>query len=184
MKTKLLGIWFLFMLTAMVSKAQDNLPQVLNSTGNYVVINGYQFDYSVGEMTAIETFTFSENMLTQGFLQSILIPDIISEFGSEVIVYPDMSPNNDGQGNETLFIQNITNYPNNELQIFNRWGNLIFKIKGYDNGERIFTGKANTGLLIDGAEVPDGTYFYVLRFSDDITGQIAVKNGFFVIKRK
>lgn len=164
-------------------RAQDNLPYTLNVTGNYALVNGFVFDYSVGEMTAVETFSFSNNLLTQGFLQSIA-PIAFGGGGLDIKVWPDMSPNNDNMGHEVLFIENIANYPENDIQIFNRWGNVIFKMSHYDNDQRSFKGKANTGMLVDDAEVPDGTYYYILKVFDPVGAKTHLFNGFFVIKRK
>jgi gliding motility-associated-like protein len=122
-------------------------------------------------------------MLTQGFMQ----PLFLSATGGgdlNIKVYPDVSPNNDGQGNESLHIEGIEAYPENDIQIFNRWGNLIFKTHGYHNTDNSFKGKANTGILVDGAEVPDGTYYYILKVFDPVGAKTHIYNGFFVIKRK
>lgn len=165
------------------TKSQTVQPQVLNTTGNYTQVGGYLFDYSVGELTLVETFVLPELMLTQGFMQ----PLFLSATGGgdlNIKVYPDVSPNNDGQGNESLHIEGIEAYPENDIQIFNRWGNLIFKTHGYHNTDNSFKGKANTGILVDGAEVPDGTNYYILKVFDPVGAKTHIYNGFFVIKRK
>lgn len=62
------------------------------------------------------------------------------------------SPNGDGY-NDDLRLSNISRYPDFELQIFNRWGQLVHRQKkNYTpwNGEWA------------GIRVPDGTYYYVL----------------------
>ena len=63
------------------------------------------------------------------------------------------SPNNDGV-NDFFTIRGVQAFPNNELTIFNRWGNIVFKQKGYKN-------KWN-GTFKD-KDLPDGTYFYLLK---------------------
>lgn len=176
-----LNILFFFLVANV--KAQDNLPQIINSASNYTQVDGFLFDYSVGEMTVVETFTLPDGtMLTQGFLQPAFVGG--GGEGIPIIVFPDMSPNGDGLGHELLTIQNIENYPVNDIQIFNRWGNIIFKMKGYNNDENSFKGKANTGLLLGDAEVPDGTYYYILNVFDPVDSKIEVFKGFFVVKRK
>lgn len=168
----------------LIGRAQDNLPQVLNSTGNYAMVNNYMVDYSVGEMTMVETLSFGGGMLTQGFLQPALVPSAIGDAGSGIVVHPDMSPNNDGMGNEDLQIDNIENYPDNEIQIFNRWGNLVFKTSGYDNTNNAFKGIANTGMFLGDKELPDGTYYYILKVFIPTGSKTELHTGFFVIKRK
>jgi len=62
------------------------------------------------------------------------------------------SPNGDGT-NEFFEITNVQYYPN-ELTIYGRWGNKVYETLNYKNTWR-------------GDGVPDGTYYYVLRLSDD-----------------
>jgi len=82
-------------------------------------------------------------------------------------------------------VDGIGNYPNNRMRIYDRWGSLIFQIAGYNNTDRAFNGKANTGLLIDNKEAADGTYFYVLEIYNAPTPPATrVYNGFLVLKRK
>ena len=69
-------------------------------------------------------------------------------------IYNEFSPNDDGQ-NDTFYIDCITQYPENQLQIFNRWGNLVYYKKGYNN---TWDGKADGSAKT----LPEGTYFYIL----------------------
>ena len=66
------------------------------------------------------------------------------------------SPNGDGV-NDMFHIQGLQVYPENELQVFNRWGNLVFSQKGYKN---LWSGDWNN------EELPDGTYFYILTLEE------------------
>ncbi|MCF8414799.1 MAG: gliding motility-associated C-terminal domain-containing protein [Crocinitomicaceae bacterium] len=59
--------------------------------------------------------------------------------------------NNDGV-NEFFLIENIDNYDAVKLQIFNRWGNLIFETEDYQND---WTGKTAGGTVVE-----EGVYFY------------------------
>jgi len=43
------------------------------------------------------------------------------------------SPNNGDQINNFLWLNCLENYPNNSLQIFDRYGNNIFEAAPYDN---------------------------------------------------
>lgn len=66
------------------------------------------------------------------------------------------SPNGDGI-NDNWYIENIKYYPNNEVTVYNIYGNIVFNQKGYNND---WPGTYN------GAPLPDGTYFYVVTFTD------------------
>ncbi|MFD0992436.1 T9SS type B sorting domain-containing protein, partial [Tenacibaculum geojense] len=77
----------------------------------------------------------------------------------EVNVFNVLTPNGDGD-NDTLIIQGIENYPNNTLEIFNRWGNTVYKKVSYDNS---WDGTSNGRVTIQVDEkLPTGTYYYVL----------------------
>jgi gliding motility-associated-like protein len=67
----------------------------------------------------------------------------------------------------------ITLYPNNEVQIFNRWGNLVYESAPYQNGWN--------GLNMSDEQLPDGTYFYILKLNDDnnttYSGYVVINRG-------
>lgn len=76
----------------------------------------------------------------------------------KVLVYTGFSPNGDGV-NDVWRILGMEQYPENEVLVFNRWGNLVFQQKGYSNQDA-WNGKWN------GKDVPDGAYFYVIDLGD------------------
>ena len=67
-----------------------------------------------------------------------------------------ISPDGDGT-NDLLRINCIEDYPNNSLQIFDRYGNEVFTANGYDNS---WMGTGKNG------DLPKGTYFYILDLGD------------------
>jgi gliding motility-associated-like protein len=110
----------------------------------------------------------SETALT-GNLISI---GILSE---GIVVYNAISANGD-EKNAVMRISNITAYPKNKVSIFNRWGDKVFEISGYDNAQKVFRGTSN---VTGGNELPAGTYFYVVDRGD---GSPPI-NGFISLKR-
>jgi len=72
------------------------------------------------------------------------------------------SPNGDGI-NDLFVITGIIYYPENSIVIFNRWGNKIFETTPYEN---TFDGYSTSSATIGAAELPVGTYFYVLDLGD------------------
>lgn len=76
----------------------------------------------------------------------------------KVIVYNGLSPNGDNL-NDVWHLPGIEQFPNNEVQVFNRWGNRVLLQKGYTN-QSAWNGQWN------GKELPDGTYFYVIDLGD------------------
>lgn len=75
----------------------------------------------------------------------------------KVKVYTGVSSNDDGN-NDTFFIEDIELFPNNEVKIYNRWGNEVYFKKGYKNE---WKGDWN------GKQLPDGTYYYIIELNDD-----------------
>lgn len=68
-----------------------------------------------------------------------------------------ITPNGDGK-NDVLYFNDLENYPDNQLRIFNRWGNLIFEAEGYQQNDKLFDGIRN------GERLPADTYYYILTF--------------------
>jgi gliding motility-associated-like protein len=63
------------------------------------------------------------------------------------------SPNGDGD-NETFVVHGIDAYPNNDIVVYNRWGNVVYKKANYANE---WAGDNTVGEAL-----PDGTYFVIL----------------------
>ena len=75
----------------------------------------------------------------------------------DIVIFTAMSPNRDGQ-NDIFYISEIEKFPNSELRIFNRWGNLVYQTTNYQNDW--------TGTWKNNQELPDGTYFYQLDLNE------------------
>ena len=93
--------------------------------------------------------------------------------GTEPTVYNAITPNGDGLNEQFIFTKlqrNPEDFPDNELIIFNRWGDIIYEAKPYNND---WTGTNNGG-----SPVPEGTYYYILRLNvgegDIIRGDVTV----------
>jgi gliding motility-associated-like protein len=65
-----------------------------------------------------------------------------------------LSPNGDNQ-NDYFVVHGLDIYPDNEIQIFNRWGDEVYNKKGYMNE---WNGEGK-----DGISLPDATYFVILK---------------------
>ena len=97
---------------------------------------------------------------------------IIVECSSDkpFFIYNALSPNGDDI-NEVFQIDGIEQFPNNKVQIFNRWGNMVYQMAGYKN-----EWSGNWGP--QGELLPDGTYFYLID-----TGEGELFSGYLEIKR-
>ncbi len=90
------------------------------------------------------------------------------------------SPNGDGI-NDFWSIDGIEDNPDNMVSIYNRWGDIVFQVQGYDNRSNVFDGTANEKTKMGANELPSGTYF----FNIEVTGEHNLKKlqGYLVIKR-
>ncbi|MGO4819733.1 DUF7507 domain-containing protein, partial [Flavobacterium sp. W22_SRS_FP1] len=96
-----------------------------------------------------------------------------------ITVHNAFSPNGDGI-NEVFVIENLEDvlcYPNNSLEIYNRWGVLVFETTNYNNTSNYFNGVSRGRTTISqSAGLPTGTYFYILNYTS-IEGTGGVKNN-------
>jgi gliding motility-associated-like protein len=72
-------------------------------------------------------------------------------------IYDVITPNGDGK-NDIWVIGGIEFYPNSVLQVVDKWGDIVYEKKGYDNS---FTGISSR----NNQELPSGTYYYVLKLN-------------------
>jgi gliding motility-associated-like protein len=69
------------------------------------------------------------------------------------------SPNSDGD-NDNFVVHGIEAYPENEITVFNRWGNVVYKVSNYTNEWN--------GDNMNGEALPDATYFVLVTvFTDE-----------------
>ena len=121
-------------------------------------------------------YLITDGQTTTGSVLSISVVEEDEETEEEVEVSTILTRNGD-QFNDHLRINNIAFYPNNLVIIFNRWGNKVWETFGYDNSDsgKRFEGIGNIGSA---AQLPDGTYFYVIKKGD---GSASIK-GFVTLK--
>lgn len=81
-----------------------------------------------------------------------------------------ITPNGDG-ANDFFVINKIDSLPNNTLEIYNRYGSIVFEESPYQNSWN--------GVSSGGGDLPDGMYYYTLDFGD---GREA-RTGYILIKR-
>lgn len=77
--------------------------------------------------------------------------------------YSGFTPNKDGI-NDYWHIDNIEVFTPNTIQIYNRWGDMIWQGESYDNNEVRWDGNE----FRNGLPVPDGTYFYVAKVKEQL----------------
>ncbi|WP_299535109.1 gliding motility-associated C-terminal domain-containing protein [Ulvibacterium sp.] len=74
-----------------------------------------------------------------------------------------LTPNGDGK-NDFLVLEGIEKSPNNTLQIFDRYGVLVYSKTNYTNE---FNGISNQGAILNkNAGLASGVYFYIITMND------------------
>ena len=77
-----------------------------------------------------------------------------------------VTPDGDGV-NDVFIIDNIESFPNNTVEIYNRWGIKVFETRGYDNNTNAFRGISNGRVTINENDgLPVGVYFYIIDYVD------------------
>jgi gliding motility-associated-like protein len=102
-----------------------------------------------------------------------------------IVIYNAFTPNGDNL-NEWFQIENIEDfncYPSNTVEIYNRWGVLVYETKNYDNNTRRFEGISEGRVTVKkSSELPTGTYFYLIQWTTT-DGQTVTKDGYLYLTR-
>ncbi|TWI43588.1 gliding motility-associated-like protein, partial [Flavobacterium glaciei] len=155
---------------------QGNILDALGlPVGNYI------FEYKVNDSTCPRTITIIMTVNTG-------CGGIVLACGT-VIVHNAFSPNGDGI-NEKFIIDNIDDtvcYPENTVEIYNRWGVLVFETKGYNNTSNSFDGiSGGRSTVKESSGLPAGVYFYILNYTSfDNDGNIITnkKDGYLYLTK-
>lgn len=97
-------------------------------------------------------------------------PTIIELNGCTIEVFNAVSLDGDGI-NERFYIRGLECYPDNNVQIYNRWGVLVFERDHYNNNDIAFKGISEGRTTVkDSSGLPEGTYYYIIRYKDYKSG--------------
>ncbi len=147
---------------------EDNTPQVIN-WGNYAMWEKLP--------TRIEDGTFDAGLNRSLVYSSAqLLHNLPVSFASTnnkdnpFTFFNAFSPDGDGK-NDRWVIGNIDYFPDNNISIFNRWGDEVFNARGYSEAS-----------AWEGGNLQAGTYFCVLKVN--INGQLRTFKGFITMVRK
>ncbi|HRY32713.1 MAG TPA: choice-of-anchor L domain-containing protein [Bacteroidales bacterium] len=92
-------------------------------------------------------YTWTEHGCRDSISSKVLV---IKEVDYDLTIPNIITPNGDGK-NDKFVIENLENYMVNVLSVYNRWGKKVFEQSPYLSEW-------------DGANLPDGTYYVVLRY--------------------
>ncbi|WP_123887459.1 T9SS type B sorting domain-containing protein, partial [Flavobacterium aquidurense] len=93
-------------------------------------------------------------------------PTVLDLTSCVIKVFNAFSPNGD-EKNKRFYIQGLECYPDNTVEIYNRWGVLVYDVDNYNNEDRAFVGYSQGRTTVKQSEgLPEGTYFYILKYKD------------------
>ncbi|WP_188726530.1 gliding motility-associated C-terminal domain-containing protein, partial [Flavobacterium limi] len=151
------------------------LPENISTTGVWTDTNGTNaLQGSILNILglALGSYTFEYKTTNEDCPKSVslnlLVNDDCRVLACEnVLVHNAFSPNGDGI-NDFFKIDNIdltTCYPANTVEIYNRWGILVFETTNYNNTTNAFDGTSRGRTTIKQSEgLPTGTYFYIITY--------------------
>jgi gliding motility-associated-like protein len=150
--------------------------------GLKVTPNGYNGTLkNTAEQTAKSPFGISrmfsnDPALSNGLITRAPTPFVIPAI--DIFIPSGFSPNRDGTNDRFVIIRpyNTTIH----MEVFNRWGNLVYKAPDYQNE---WDGRGNQPGRILGEELPDGTYYYIVLATDKATGKVRRFTGYITLKR-
>ena len=138
--------------------------------GSWTSTGGLSFNAANSPTTLVSGLSFGQNILVWTVSNSPcpLVSDTVIITLDMLLVPSGFSPNDD-RVNDLFEIEGLENYPNAKIQIFNRWGAIVFEAAPYQNN---WAGTNQYGL-----EIGDDTYFFVLELNgaESRTGYVVVK---------
>ncbi|MFT6844740.1 MAG: gliding motility-associated-like protein [Flavobacteriales bacterium] len=111
-----------------------------------------------------ETTTYrvvSRNSFYSDTLVCTLTDSIVLYVNEQLNPYNTFTPNGDGFNDLWVIpkIDEIDEFKNAEVTVFNRWGQIVYKVVGYDNN------KGWDGYY-KGSPVPEATYYWIIKLND------------------
>ena len=103
---------------------------------------------------------------------------ILTNLIDNIVIPSGFTPNGDGTNDQWDLLNLDQQYPENEVRIFNRWGELLFEHNSSKNdpySDNPWDGK------FQGEQMPVGSYYYIINLNDT---DKTVKNGVISIIKK
>jgi len=102
------------------------------------------------ETTNYKVTVTDENGCTGSAFTKVTVNEDFKLEASNIIT-PDRNNQND-----TWYVKNITSFPDVKVQVFDRWGKIVYSTTNYQND---WAGTSKTDVL------PDGEYYYIISSS-------------------
>lgn len=115
--------------------------------------------YVLGSQTLFTSGIYSETFATAGGCDSIVTLELtVLDCQALLEISNICTPNDDGK-NDTWRVSDLNQISGCTVQIFNRWGHLLFESNDYQNDW--------AGTTADNEALPDGTYYYLITCEED-----------------
>jgi gliding motility-associated-like protein len=142
------------------------INNVLGCAGPYTIFVKSILDTTVlVDETKLKAGTYRVRIVGANgcFFLKVIDVGIDSDEDCKLKFYSGLTPNGDGN-NDIWYVDNIEQFPENNVKIFNRWGDLVWERENYNNEDD----KVWKGTNKEGKDLPDGTYFYIADVAGDI----------------
>jgi gliding motility-associated-like protein len=174
--------WELDVVSGSVAQSRVTLPvvdeSIVTNDDEVVVAQSSSLTSDFETLGRSPASTVNGKVTSNDFVTAKFLAIGTVEHDGSISVYNAISSGDDGL-NDFMRIHNIESFPDNIVRIYNRWGDLVFEVKGYTNDEKlgkVFRGKRNVGGSED---LPAGTYFYVIQKKEGDpaeNGYLSLKN--------
>jgi gliding motility-associated-like protein len=174
------------LLTDYISDANGNLDLTTleiisqpNKSTAFAEIDDQYFlkvDYSTTNFTGADRVTIGVCDLSGACIEEVIVI-IVGEL-DKVNVFNAVSPNGDGL-HDFLNIQDLEYFTSNAVFIYNRIGQLVYTMEGYENE---IPGMRFEGLSDSGEDLPNGTYYWYVQMTS-AEGKDYKQSGFFVLSK-
>ncbi|WP_131801195.1 gliding motility-associated C-terminal domain-containing protein, partial [Flavobacterium johnsoniae] len=151
------------------------LPEGTPATGNWVDTNGTRAlqggtlnPYGLALGNYIFEYKVTDENCPRSILLNMEVNDDCKVLACQNIqVHNAFSPNGDGKNDVFVIdgIDDLTCYPENTVEIYNRWGILVFETNNYNNASNAFDGNSRGRTTVKQSDgLPTGTYFYIVTY--------------------
>lgn len=131
-----------------------------------------------GGIVAMDAYEVTTATRVKGYGYFTLATVDIRTDDDDVKVYNLVTPDGDGK-NDYFLIDNLHRYPNNRVEIYNRWGVRVYDTTNYGSSDNYFRGYSEGRSTIKKKEkLPTGTYYYILTYEkEDKNGSRTIKQS-------
>ncbi|MFY7990139.1 MAG: HYR domain-containing protein [Fluviicola sp.] len=135
----------------------------------------YSYYWSNGDTTAfVDQLSAGEYLVVVTDHNNCVSTIAVTLTQPDILEMPQgFSPNADGE-NDFFVVHGIKSYPDNNITVFNRWGNIVYQKDGYADE---WYGENNAGEAL-----PDATYFVILKAM--VGDKEVVLQGYVDVRRK